>query len=41
MCEESTESSRERAERLAELFVDHITDDKGQIMARVWENVAF
>ena len=29
------------ADRLAKLFVEHITDDNGDILARVWENQGF
>lgn len=28
-------------ETLAKLMVDHITNDKGEILARVWENPGF
>lgn len=29
------------ADRLAKLVVDHITNENGEIMARVWENPGF
>ena len=29
------------ADKLARLVVDHITNDKGEILARVWENPGF
>ena len=29
------------ADSLAKLVVDHITNDKGEILARVWENPGF
>lgn len=29
------------ADRLAKIFVEHITDEKGDILARVWENDGF
>ena len=29
------------ADRLAKIAVDHITNDKGEILARVWENPGF
>ena len=28
-------------ERLAKLMVDHMTNEKGEILARVWENPGF
>lgn len=28
-------------DKLARLVVDHITNDKGEILARVWENPGF
>ena len=29
------------SDRLAKIMVDHITNDKGEILARVWENPGF
>ena len=29
------------SEKLAKIMVDHITNDKGEILARVWENPGF
>jgi len=29
------------ADRLAKLTVDHLTNDKGEVLARVWENPGF
>ena len=29
------------SERLAKIMVDHITNEKGEILARVWENPGF
>lgn len=29
------------SERLAKIFVDHVTNEKGEILARVWENPGF
>ena len=29
------------ADKLAKLLVEHITDDEGNILARVWENQGF
>ena len=29
------------ADNLAKLVVDHITNDKGEVLARVWENQGF
>ena len=29
------------ADKLAKLVVDHITNDKGEVLARVWENKGF
>lgn len=29
------------ADRLAKIMVDHITNDKGEILARIWESPGF
>ena len=29
------------SDRLAKIMVDHITNEKGEILARVWENPGF
>jgi hypothetical protein len=29
------------SDKLAKIMVDHITNDKGEILARVWENPGF
>ena len=29
------------SDRLARLLVDHLTNEKGEILARVWENPGF
>lgn len=29
------------ADKLAKLMVDHLTNEKGEILARVWENPGF
>ena len=28
-------------EKLAKIFVDHITNEKGEVLARIWENPGF
>ena len=29
------------SEKLAKIMVDHVTNEKGEILARVWENPGF
>ena len=40
---EAKQSSEEiyDTDRLAKIMVDHVTNDKGEILARVWENPGF